>query len=95
MDELSVKCLLYADDQVMLASSACELHRKESQQSLARFRNAFENKTPCKTTTYKWFVEFKRGPVGFGDEFPDNCPFTVVNNTNIDSVRRMIETDRL
>ncbi|GBP55486.1 hypothetical protein EVAR_40279_1 [Eumeta japonica] len=26
MDELSVKCFLYADDQIILAPSACELH---------------------------------------------------------------------
>ncbi|GBP39826.1 hypothetical protein EVAR_88329_1 [Eumeta japonica] len=59
----------------------------EIQESFARFRTAFGDEEPWKTTTYNWFPEFKRGRVNLSDEFRDDRPFTAVNNKNIDSDR--------
>ncbi|GBP51408.1 hypothetical protein EVAR_38802_1 [Eumeta japonica] len=49
--------------------------------------NAFGDESPCKTTIYNWFSEFKCGRVILSDEFRDGRPSTVVNN---DAVRRIV-----
>ncbi|GBP65569.1 Putative uncharacterized protein FLJ37770 [Eumeta japonica] len=67
------------------------LHRNIS---LAQLQSAFGDEAPCKMFIYNWFAEFKRGRVNFSDEFRDGHPYTAVNNKNIDSMRRMIETDK-
>ncbi|GBP09233.1 hypothetical protein EVAR_4088_1 [Eumeta japonica] len=67
---------------------------KISQQSSARLRTAFGDETPCKTTIYNWFAEFKRGRINLNDEFRDRRLSMAVNNKNIDAVRPVIETDR-
>ncbi|GBP32593.1 hypothetical protein EVAR_25952_1 [Eumeta japonica] len=41
-----------------------------------------------------WFAKFKHGLINLNDEFLDGRPSTAVNNKNMDSVRRMIATDR-
>ncbi|GBP93137.1 hypothetical protein EVAR_46079_1 [Eumeta japonica] len=66
------------------------LHRNIS---LAQLQSAFGDEAPCKMFIYNWFAEFKRAVVNFSDEFRDGHPYTV-NNKNIDSMRRMIETDK-
>ncbi|GBP84768.1 hypothetical protein EVAR_66523_1 [Eumeta japonica] len=55
-------------------------------QSFARYRNAFDNVAPCKTTIYNGFAEFKRGRVNFSDEFSDDRLSTAMNNKNNDAV---------
>ncbi|GBP44224.1 Putative uncharacterized protein FLJ37770 [Eumeta japonica] len=65
-----------------------------ARQNLARLRTAFGDETPCNTTIYNWFAEFKRGCVNLSDEFRDGRLSTFVNNKNIDAVRRMVESDR-
>ncbi|GBP26130.1 hypothetical protein EVAR_15144_1 [Eumeta japonica] len=42
---------------------------------------------------YNWFAEFQRDRINLSDEFRDDRPSTVVNNKNLDAVRRKIETD--
>ncbi|GBP12972.1 hypothetical protein EVAR_79310_1 [Eumeta japonica] len=64
------------------------------QQNLAYLRTTFDDKVPCKKTTYNWFSEFKRGRVNLGHEFRDGSPPIDVNNKKINAVRRMIETQR-
>ncbi|GBP66479.1 Histone-lysine N-methyltransferase SETMAR [Eumeta japonica] len=64
-----------------------------AQQSLDCLRSAFGDGAPCKTTVYNWFSEFKCGRVNLSDEFRDNLPSTAVNNKNINSMRRVIETN--
>ncbi|GBP46577.1 hypothetical protein EVAR_21733_1 [Eumeta japonica] len=54
---------------------------------------AFGNEAPC-DTIYNCFAKFKRGRVNPSDEFNIGRSSTVVNDKNIDSVRRIIETDR-
>ncbi|GBP29070.1 hypothetical protein EVAR_10886_1 [Eumeta japonica] len=64
------------------------------QQSLARLRTLFIHQASCTTTIKNWFAEPKRGRVNFGDELRDGRLSSVVNNKNIDAVRRMIKTIR-
>ncbi|GBP82409.1 hypothetical protein EVAR_99100_1 [Eumeta japonica] len=82
----------HSDRNKLSCSKRCFIVRKciATQQSLARFRTALGNEASCKTSTYNWFAEFKRGRVNFRDEFRDGRPSTAVNNKNIDAVRRMI-----
>ncbi|GBP49941.1 Autophagy-related protein 16-1 [Eumeta japonica] len=63
-----------------------------AQQSLARLRTAFNDEASHKTTIYNWFAEFNRGRVNLSSKFRNDRTSTAVNK-NIDSARRMIETD--
>ncbi|GBP47352.1 hypothetical protein EVAR_38953_1 [Eumeta japonica] len=50
MDELSVKCLLYADDQVILAPSVCELQEMALFSPLVRYtfpQTLLQTERPC------------------------------------------------
>ncbi|GBP73766.1 hypothetical protein EVAR_42938_1 [Eumeta japonica] len=42
--------------------------------------NCFGNASPCKTTIYNWFAEFKRGRINLSNEFRDGRPSSDVNN---------------
>ncbi|GBP83584.1 Putative uncharacterized protein FLJ37770 [Eumeta japonica] len=64
------------------------------QQSLIRLQTVFGDQATEKTTIYNWFAIFKRGCINLNDEFRDGRPSTAMNNKNIDSVRRIIETNR-
>ncbi|GBP89734.1 Putative uncharacterized protein FLJ37770 [Eumeta japonica] len=65
-----------------------------AQQSLTLLQTAFDDEAPCKTTIYTWFTEFKRGRINLGDDFRGDYPSTAVNNNNVDTMRRIIVTDR-
>ncbi|GBP58783.1 hypothetical protein EVAR_25856_1 [Eumeta japonica] len=61
------------------------------QEIVARLPTTFGDESPCKTTTYTWFA---CGRVNLSDVFRDGRSSTAVNNKNIDTVRRTIETVR-
>ncbi|GBP60198.1 hypothetical protein EVAR_81343_1 [Eumeta japonica] len=81
--------MIYSRGDPVATESGSDAH-----QNLARLRIAFGDVAPYKTTIYNKFAEFKRGRVNLSDKFLDDRPSTVVNNKNIDAVRRMMETDR-
>ena len=57
------------------------------QQSIDELNSIFGDKTPKRTSIYRWYGEFNQGRSSFQDEFREGHPKSVVVPEIIDAVR--------
>lgn len=64
------------------------------QECFQRLQLAFGDEAPCRSSVYSWFGEFRRGRDHLHDEIREGRPVTAVTESNIDTVRQLIESDK-
>jgi histone-lysine N-methyltransferase SETMAR len=69
----------------------CGLSQQESCQ---RLKLAFGDEAPSRSSVYAWFGEFKRGRDHLHDDVREGRPATAVTESNINTVRQLIESDK-
>lgn len=69
----------------------CGLSQQESCQ---RLQLAFGDEAPSRSSVYSWFGEFRRGRDHLHDDVREGRPATAVTESNIDTVRQLLMTDK-
>lgn len=63
------------------------------QQSIERFRTAFGDDAPSRTTVFEWFSEFRRGRRSLDDEARSGRPVEATTEDNVAAVRTIVAED--
>ena len=64
------------------------------QQSIDELNSIFGDKTPKRTSVYRWYGKFNRVRGSLPDKFREGCPKSDVVAETIDAVRQLILQDR-